>query len=530
LRAIKRAIKEQGEDEKRFAPQAVLGTISRAKGDARMLAAYREETGNAWYETTVAGIWTRYDALLRKDKALDFDDLLLMTWKLLDTNAAVRSRLQDRWQYLHVDEYQDTNKVQYELIRLLADEHANVFCVGDLDQAVYGWRGATIENILEFERSFPNATILKLEQNYRSTNTIVTVSNEIIKKNRRRKDKTLFTDQPDGDKMTLTVGWNERDEAERVAERAGALIDAGVPGDDIAILYRANFQSRVLEDAFLNAGIPYRVLGTRFFDRKEVKDVLSYVRAALNPDSGADIARIINVPARGIGKITLAKLQNEGRSAFSGAVRIRIDDFFVILEDIRRVETTRPASECLAFALERSGIATLLGGKNEEDVERLQNTKELVSLAATRYDSEEPSQGILHLLEDAALATDQDELDQRTDGDRTGQVTLMTIHAAKGLEFRHVCITGLEEGLFPHEHFSDRARTSDDEEERRLFYVALTRAKEQVHLSYAQARTVFGTLTHRIPSEFLLDIDEKYIEAADDEQGRGAVKKVVYLD
>jgi DNA helicase-2/ATP-dependent DNA helicase PcrA len=465
--------------------------------------------------------------MLRKEDAVDFDDLLLLVWKLLSTHKDIRAALQQRYQYIHVDEYQDTNKVQYEIVRLLAGEKQNVFCVGDLDQNVYSWRGATIDNILQFEKDFPNATTIRLEQNYRSTNTIVTVSNEIIKKNRRRKEKTLFTTQPDGEKIALIMGYDERNEAERVVEKIAALEAKGVPGHEIAVLYRANFQSRVLEDACLSSGLAYRVLGIRFFDRKEVKDLLAYVRAALNPESWADIERVINTPTRGIGKVTVEKLRSGGLKSLTGHTHKKVATFYDILKHIRGHALGHTASETLAYALTVSTIEQSLSGKTEEDQERLENVKELVSLAAQRYDTETAPEGLLRLLEDAALATDQDELDHRTDHAPRNAINLMTIHAAKGLEFTHVFVTGLEDGLFPHERLHE-TNTVDDEEERRLFYVALTRAKEKVHLAYAQVRTVFGQRLPRMPSEFVLDIDERYLEVDANQGNEGS--RVVYLD
>jgi len=525
LHAVKRAMREVGIDEKELAPRMALGTISRMKADVMPLARYREEADD-YYGRRVAEVWERYQTALRKDGVLDFDDLLFELWSLLGRNQAVRERLTERYRYLHVDEYQDTNKVQYELVRFLAGERRNLFCVGDLDQNVYSWRGSTIENILEFERTFPDAAVLRLEQNYRSTQTIVAVSNDIIKKNMRRKDKTLFTTNPEGDKLKLLVGYDEHHEADSVAAEAEALMNAGTPPHDIAVLYRANFQSRVLEEAFLTRGIPYRVLGTRFFDRKEVKDVLAYVRAAQNPASRADIERVINSPLRGIGKVTVERLMREGRDALSGKAHERVNDFYAILDAIQARASAAKASEVLAFTIERSGIGQSLKGMNEEDRERLLNVRELVSLAANRYDDGPAPNGLLRLVEDAVLATDQDEMDRRTERTQGG-VTLMTVHAAKGLEFAHVFVAGVEDGLFPHEPLFGEDAGRDDEEERRLFYVALTRAKERVHLSYAQVRTVFGERAPRMPSEFLLDIDEAYLEVP---ETLSEPTKVVYLD
>lgn len=525
LRAIKHAIRDAGEDDKQLEPRSVLGAISRAKGDAKTLNVYREETGNAYFPMVVATVWEKYQAQLRKEKALDFDDLLLETWRLLVNNEGVRKKLQERYRYLHIDEYQDTNKVQYEIVRLLAGDVPNLFCVGDLDQNVYSWRGSTIENILEFERSFPDATVLRLEQNYRSTKTIVTVSNDVIKKNVRRKEKTLFTENKDGEKIRVLVGFDEKNEADTIVSEVERLMKGGVKASDIAILYRANFQSRVLEDAFINAGLPYRVLGTRFFERKEVKDTLAYLRTALNPEATSDLVRVINTPTRGIGKTTVEKLLEGGRDALTGATRSKVDAFFGILQGIHKVAETEKASAAVAYTLKHSGIEESLSGKNEEDQERLMNARELISVATNRYDHLPAPEGILRLLEDAALSAEQDEMD-RHEGDKGG-VTLLTIHAAKGLEFDHVFISGLEDGLFPHERSFESTAYADDEEERRLFYVALTRAKERVYLSYAQVRTVFGMRLPRLPSEFLLEIGEEYLEAG---ESAGRRERVVYLD
>ncbi|HCC05255.1 TPA: ATP-dependent DNA helicase PcrA [Patescibacteria group bacterium] len=532
LRAIKRAMKAVDENEKQIEPRVVLSAISRAKGDTKTLSTYREETGNSYFPLVVSKVWEQYERILHKDNALDFDDLLLEVWKMLTNNREIRTALVETYRYIHVDEYQDTNKVQYEIVRMLADEHKNLFCVGDLDQNIYSWRGSTIENILEFEKTFPEATVIRLEENYRSTGTIIEVSNEIIKKNKRRKEKTLFTNNTLGEKITLIMGFNEHDEAERIVSTIKERMELQIPAKDIAVLYRANFQSRVLEEACLGAGIPYKVLGTRFFDRKEVKDTLAYIKVALNPESESDIVRTINTPIRGIGKITVSKLLQQGCEAFEGRTREKIDTYFKLLSNIKNEVMTKKASEVLVYTLEHSGLNASLQGKGEEEEERLQNIRELVSLAVTRYDQLPSPDGTLRLLEDAALATDQDELDQKTTRNTGEGVTLMTIHAAKGLEYGHVFITGLEDGLFPHERKESMFGSAvDDEEERRLFYVALTRAKEKVYLSYAQSRTIFGQRLQSLPSEFLLDIDESYLEPQDTYYRKPeSTGKVIYLD
>ncbi len=530
LRAIKKALKTLGEDEKQFEPRTILGAISRAKGDATPLTTYREETGNEYFKNIVAQVWEEYEKTLRKDSALDFDDLLLYTWKMLSTKPEVRSALSSRYRYIHIDEYQDTNKVQYEIVRLIGSGHGNIFCVGDLDQNIYSWRGSTTENILAFETTFPDATTILLEENYRSTQNIIAVSNTVIEKNVRRKKKRLFTNNPEGEKLSLIFGFDEHDEAQKIITTIDELLGSGISAKDIAVLYRANFQSRVLEEACLTYNIPYKVLGTRFFDRKEVKDMLSYVRAALNPESEIDITRTINTPLRGIGKVTVTKLFTEGRETLNGKAKDKVNDYFNILRDIKKRAEVEKASEVLKYTLERSGIEKSLIGRGGEEEERLQNIQELVSLAVSRYDDLDAPDGLLRLLEDAALATDQDELDNRTEKNTDG-VTLMTIHAAKGLEYKHVFIAGLEDSLFPHERAPSAAGEHvDEEEERRLFYVALTRAKEKIHLSYAQVRTVFGQRMTRMPSEFLLDIDESFVETSSIGGSSTQPSKVVYLD
>ncbi len=532
LRAIKKAIKATGKDEKQFEPRTLLSAISRAKGDAKTLGTYSGNAGNNYFQIVVSKVWEHYERILRRDSALDFDDLLLLMWRLLSKNIEVRTELANKYKYIHVDEYQDTNKVQYEIVRLLAENHKNIFCVGDLDQNIYSWRGSTTENILEFENTFPEATILRLEENYRSTQNIIAVSNDIIEKNTNRKKKTLFTNNTEGEKISLIIGYTERNEAEKIVESIQETFDKGISPEDIAVLYRANFQSRILEDAFLTADIPYRVLGTRFFDRKEVKDILAYIKAALNPESEIEISRTINTPLRGIGKVTVTRLFENGIESLVGRAREKVEQYYTILSKIKNEAITNKASDVLTYTLQVSGIETSLKGRGDEEDERLQNIKELVSLAVSRYDNDTAPEGLLRLLEDAALATDQDELDRKTEEKAGECVTLMTIHAAKGLEYKHVYITGLEDGLFPHERTESAfGGTVDNEEERRLFYVALTRAKEKVHLSYAQMRTVFGQTLSRLPSEFLLDIDDSYIESSDDSNNASqGGEKMVYLD
>lgn len=502
IRAVKRAIKHLGLDPKQFEPRTVLSVISRNKADGITADEFHAEIGDTWRHS-VGRLWNEYESQLAKEGALDFDDLLLRTYILLRDNEQARERCRTRWSHIHIDEYQDTNRVQFAITQLLVNEKNNICVVGDIDQNIYSWRGANLANLLSFEEEFPGTTLVLLEQNYRSTQTILTAANNVIEKNTKRKEKKLFTENDEGDYIQLFSAHSEDDEARFVVETAASRIEQGVPPREIAVLYRANFQSRALEQAFMYAGIPYQVLGTRFFDRKEIKDVLSYIRAALNPDSQGDIARIVSTPPRGIGKMTLAKMLEGKEQELSPAAQKKVVTFKSVLAAIQKTALREKPSETIRYTVEKSGLGTKLKGGSEEEQERLENIKELATLA-TKYDELPPEEGIERLLEDAALATDQDSLEKNENA-----VKLMTVHAAKGLEFDYVCIVGLEEGLFPHERMDEQA---DDEEERRLFYVALTRARKQVILSHAVVRTIYGSQAIQAQSQFIADIGEEHIE------------------
>lgn len=525
-RAVKQALEQAGYDPKEFEPRRILGMISRAKGDAITAFEYKD-AANSFPEQVTAEVWEKYEAILRNEQALDFDDLLAKTLYLLRTNSHVRETLQQRFRYIHVDEYQDTNRVQFSIVELLAGEMRNVCVVGDIDQNIYSWRGADIKNVLQFERHFPRAKTILLEENYRSTKTIIAASNDIIKKNQNRVEKNVFTNNQDGEKITLYAGMTGTDEAEYVALTAKGLIADGADPAAIAVLYRTNFQSRALEEAFLNYEVPYQLLGTKFFERKEVKDVLSYLRLALNPGSNADLARVINEPARGIGKVTMLKVIEGKRNELNAGATAKVKVFDDIMLDIAKAAAEKPLADTIKFIMTRSGIETALKEEGtEETLERLENLRELVTLAS-RYNHLEPTEAVEQLLENAALQSDQDELKEK---EEQNAVRLMTIHAAKGLEFSSVFITGLEEGLFPHERLDDGK--TDQEEERRLFYVALTRAEKKVFLTYAHLRTIFGSQRVNVPSSFLNDISREHVENAEPE-GRGhtsGYETTIYLD
>lgn len=526
IRAIRQSLETAGYSPKQFEPRAMLSMISRAKGDALSRSDFLENA-HSYPQKVAAEVWEHYERILREEQALDFDDLLLRTLRLIEHNPVVREVLNARYTYIHVDEYQDTNKVQFEIARLLAGEKQNICVVGDVDQNIYSWRGADIKNVLQFEKNFPGARTIFLEENYRSTKTIINASNDVIEKNKMRIPKHVFTENQEGEKITLFAALTGADEAEYVVLQIKELIAGGASPSSIAILYRTNFQSRILEEAFLNFNVPYQLLGTKFFERKEVKDVLAFLRLSLNPESIGDLARIVNVPTRGIGKVTLLKMIEGKEDEIKGATREKVDRFRSMLEDIAACARTKSITETLTFIIKRTGLEVdLKKSGTEEDLERLENLQELVSVAS-RYAEQDPEEAVEALLEDAALQSDQDELQSKDERDA---VRLMTVHAAKGLEFPYVFITGMEEGLFPHERLDERE--TDREEERRLFYVALTRAEKKVYLTYAHMRTIFGSQRVNVPSSFLSEISPEYIETEGKhyDGGESGYETTIYLD
>lgn len=512
-RAIKQALKAMDVDPKEAPPRAVLARISKAKGEGTTAKEFSERHGRESFRSrTASDAWLRYEDILRKEKALDFDDLIALPVKLLEEHADVRTEIIQRWSHLHIDEYQDTNALQARLANALASKHRNLFVVGDIDQTIYTWRGATIDNLLSFDETYPDAVGVILEHNYRSTKTIVSAGNAVIEKNKNRKEKYSVTDNPDGERIALHLAHTAEAEAAYVAEEAKRAITKGVAPEDIAVLFRTNFQSRALEEAFLAAGVPYRVLGTRFFERREVKDVLSWIRLALDPSREADRVRAVQAPPRGIGKTTLGKLLAGKRAELRAGEAMKVEAFEGVVAALHEAATVALPSAFVRLVIERSGLAAALRKGGEDDLERLENAKELATFA-TRYDGGAGYDAISAFLADAALAGDQDEMDREGRLPVGKQVSLMTVHAAKGLEFDTVFVTGLEEGLFPHEGQEDEDR--DQEEERRLFYVAITRAKRKLHLSLAHIRRIYGTDHLSEPSSFLRDIDPSLTEYAE---------------
>ena len=511
---IKECLQAMGLDPKEHDPRAIKSIISRC---ANALQNPEDLIGESNPTYRLAGrVWQAYRTEKEKQHALDFDDLILQSVEHLEKNNEARVWCQSTWHYIHIDEYQDTNEVQYRIARALAGERKNLCVVGDSDQSIYSWRGANIKNILEFEKDYPEAQVVLLEENYRSTKTVLGAANEIIKQNVHRQPKNLFTSKHDGEQISLYGAYDEADEAKFVVERCIERIDNSVKPSDIAVLFRANFQSRVLEEAFLSYNIPYQVLGVRFFERKEIKDILSYIREALNQESLGDIKRIINTPTRGIGKVTIAKVFSGEKDSLPTKALISVNNFYDLLLRIRDYIEDHNVSEILKFIITETKIDASLKTEHDGD-ERLENLQELVSLGL-RYDHYESNEGIEKLVEEATLMSDQDAMG--SEKETLPGVKLMTVHASKGLEFNTVFVTGLEDGLFPHER-GERLTGPDAEEERRLMYVAITRAREKLYLTYASMRTIYGARDVRLPSEFLSDIPDELItrESRDGEAG-----------
>jgi DNA helicase-2/ATP-dependent DNA helicase PcrA len=505
-KVIATALKALEVETKELSPRAVLQRISRAKGDGVRAQEFYEKNSRAGFGARiVAEVWLRYDKTLKSEKALDFDDLIVLPVRLLEEHADIRAAAQQRWQYLHIDEYQDTNGLQEKLTGLLAETHKNLFVVGDGDQSIYGWRGAKMENILNFEKRYPGAQTILLQHNYRSTKNLVTAANTIIEKNKNRKEKQSITENAPGEPIMIHAAQSAEEEARWIAGKIRLLLRSN-PEETVAILFRTNFQSRALEEGLLKMGVAYKLLGTRFFARKEVKDALAWMRLAMDSSREVDKLRAAASPPRGIGKVTLAKLAAGQRSALRAGELTKVQLFEEAIEELSRATDALIPSEFVKLVVEKSGMRRVLYDEgNEEDRERFQNVEELASVAV-RYDTVPGKEGIAAFLADAALAGDQDELDQ---GEQA-KVTLMTVHAAKGLEFDTVFVSGMEEGLFPHEGMgSDTDR--DEEEERRLFYVAMTRAKQRLFLTFARIRRIYGSDYLAEPSSFLADLDPQVV-------------------
>lgn len=519
---IKQILKEMNLDDKRFQPSGILSRISNAKNALQDAAAFARQTGD-FYEQKVADIYSRYEQKLQLNNALDFDDLLMLSIKLLQENKEVREKYQDRFDYLLVDEYQDTNHAQYLLTKFLAAKHRNICVVGDADQSIYGWRGADIQNILDFEKDYPDAKVIKLEQNYRSTQIILDAANAVIENNTGRKPKNLWTENKSGADIIYFQAVDERDEARFVIEQLQNLQRTeNKKLGDMAILYRTNTQSRIFEEMLIKSGISYNMVGgLKFYERKEIKDIIAYLRVIFNPADSLSLLRIINVPKRGIGDASLAKIQAYAAAnnvslfeAVSNAVAIdglssrfvsKLDDLAGIIFELMNLANEAPVEDLIDRVLRDTGyLEELENERTPQAQSRIDNLHELISVAQEFAASEEEN-NLENFLAHVALVSDIDDTELGEDA-----ITLMTLHSSKGLEFPVVFLVGMEEGLFPH------ARTLMDEteieEERRLCYVGITRAKEKLFLSSTKMRTIYGNTVTYPPSRFLQEIPARLVK------------------
>lgn len=520
---VKDCLKKLNLDDKQFMPRSVLGTISSAKNilmDAKAFAAKASD----FYEQKVADVYALYQEKLRENNAVDFDDLLFLAVRLLQEKEDVREKYQSRFQYILVDEYQDTNHAQYALTKILAARWRNICVVGDADQSIYAWRGADIRNIIDFTRDYPDAASIKLEQNYRSTKTILHAANAVIDNNESRPKKTLWTENPAGNKIIHYQAQTEHDEADYIA---GVIYNrheiSHEPYGDMAILFRTNAQSRVLEEKLMRYAIPYTMVGgTKFYDRKEIKDVLAYLRLLYNPEDSLSLTRIINVPKRNIGATTMehvaAYAEEQGISLFEALsstdeipvtkrARTSLENFAAMIFDLLNDIEGKDVLSLIETVIKQTGYGDMLDKEAEHDPQgesRKENVGEFLSVAKDYMDSN-PDGNLQDFLENVALVSDVDDFESSD-----SKVTLMTLHAAKGLEFPVVFLTGLDEGLFPHSRtLLDPAQV---EEERRLAYVGITRAERQLYVTNAITRTMYGRISAYMPSRFLAEIPPQFME------------------
>ena len=526
---IKGILKDKNLDPKKFDPRAILGSISSAKNELIDPEEY-EKTAGGYFEQTVSDVYTEYQKRLRKNQALDFDDLIMMTIQLFQRVPEVLEYYQRKFQYIHVDEYQDTNRAQYMLVKMLANRFQNLCVVGDSDQSIYRWRGADIANILSFEKDYPNATVILLEQNYRSTKRILLAANKVIENNLNRKAKNLWTENPEGNKLVYYRADSEQGEAQFVAGKIKELTRDGKKLSDIAILYRTNAQSRVMEEVLLKSNIEYAIVGgIKFYDRKEIKDMLAYLRLISNPDDDISLQRVINVPKRGIGSSSVDKMANFAAMhdislykaldsveliGLSPKITKAAREFRDLIGNYTNMQEFLSVTELVEEVLEKTGYREMLKAeKSLEAQSRLENLEELLSVTKNFEDSSE-DKSLVAFLTDLALVADIDSLDE--EGEKTDSITLMTLHSAKGLEFPAVFLIGLEEGVFPHSR--SLMEEAEMEEERRLAYVGITRAEQSLFITNAQMRTLFGRTNMNPASRFIAEIPEDLIEGVEPEK------------
>ncbi len=513
LTVVKECLKEMNLDDKTYPPKAVLSQIGRAKDELMTPEDFAKAMSGDFRMEKTAQIYSLYQRKLQKYGSLDFDDIIMLTVKLFEEHEEVLAYYQRRFQYIMVDEYQDTNHAQYRLVSLLADAHRNLCVVGDDDQSIYKFRGANIENILSFEKQYTNAKVIKLEENYRSTQNILDAANNVIKNNMGRKGKSLWTSKGEGEKIKIIKAQNEHDEGQKIAERIDELTRQGYAYNDFAILYRTNAQSRVIENMLLRNAIPYRVLGgLRFFDRKEIKDVLAYMKLINNPSDNVSLKRIINEPKRGIGKKSVEDAEllsaQDNKSMFEVCENSvgKLKAFADMINEIK--ENNYTVSKMVEAVLDKTGyLEALINENTVEATTRIENIKELVTDAMeyekTIEEGETPT--LAGYLEKISLVADVDNYDETQD-----VVVMMTLHSAKGLEFPVVFIAGMEDGIFP--GYQSMMANEELEEERRLCYVGITRAKQILHISHAFSRSLFGSTSYNQPSRFLAEIPSELID------------------
>ncbi|ESU31716.1 ATP-dependent DNA helicase PcrA [Bacillus sp. 17376] len=523
---IKSILKDKNMDPKKYDPRAILGTISSAKNELITPEEYAKTAGD-YFSQKVSDVYTEYQRRLRKNNALDFDDLIMTTITLFIRLPEVMEYYQRKFQYIHVDEYQDTNRAQYMLVKLLAQRFQNLCVVGDSDQSIYRWRGADITNILSFEKDYPRASVILLEQNYRSTKKILLAANMVIQNNMNRKPKNLWTENPEGNKIMYYRADSEQGEAQFVIGKIQEQIRNGRKLSDIAILYRTNAQSRVIEESFLKSNIDYSIVGgIKFYDRKEIKDILAYLRLISNPDDDISLQRVINVPKRAIGSTSIDKIANfatmHDLSMFQALETIEMiglspkaekaaAEFRNLVSNYTHQQEYLSVTELVEEVLDKTGYRDMLKAeKSLESQSRLENIDEFLTVTKSFEESSE-DKSLVAFLTDLALVADIDRLDD--DGEKkTDFVTLMTLHSAKGLEFPVVFLIGMEEGVFPH----SRSLMEEDEmeEERRLAYVGITRAEEELFITNAQMRTLFGRTNMNPESRFIKEIPADLVEDA----------------
>ncbi|MGM9986239.1 MAG: DNA helicase PcrA [Bacillaceae bacterium] len=535
LTVVKNILKEKNVDPKKFEPRGILAGISTAKNELKTPKDLEKEAITP-YEKLTSEVYTMYQERLRRNQSLDFDDLIMVTIQLFTRVPEVLEFYQRKFQYIHVDEYQDTNRAQYMLVNMLAARFKNLCVVGDSDQSIYRWRGADISNILSFEKDYENSTTILLEQNYRSTQTILHAANAVIEKNINRKPKALWTENATGNKIGYYRASTEQEESQFIAGKINEFIRSGKKYSDIAILYRTNAQSRVIEEVMLKSNIPYKIVGgTKFYDRKEIKDILAYLRLIANPNDDLSFTRVVNVPKRGVGPTSIDKIVNYSiqQGIPLTATMNEIDfvgvtakaaktvvGFYDMIQNWRRMSDYLSVTELVEEVLDKTNYMEALKAEQSLEAEsRIENIEEFLSVTKN-FEEQSEDKSLVAFLTDLALVADIDKLDEE-EQIANDEIVLMTMHSAKGLEFPVVFIVGLEEGIFPHTR--SLMEEAEMEEERRLAYVGITRAEEELFLTNAQMRTLFGRTQMNMESRFMNEIPEEYLERLNGNKRQGAI-------